>query len=46
MHVPQCLMKSLQVNVEENSTGELSQKFTKLRINGPKAVFGIVGKII
>ena len=29
-----------------NSTGELSQKFTEPRINGPKAVFGIVGKII
>ena len=28
------------------STGELSQKFTEPRINGPKAVFGIVGKII
>ena len=28
------------------STGELSQKFTKPRINGPNAVFGIVGKII
>ena len=28
------------------STGELSQKFTEPRINGPTAVFGIVGKII
>ena len=32
--------------IQPNSTGELSQKFNEPRINGPKAVFGIAGRII
>ena len=43
---PLDVMSSLYRDRNENSTGELSQKFTKPRINGPKAVFAIVGKII